>query len=266
MFFTIIWINVYNCITISALDTLIFDWVIKRVLDDHPVELRYCLLSSNCRELDHVHSFSGSLPEVLHQIADHRKDFPPYSNAVVALQQCQSLYGVCMNIIWSTWVYTNLGSAIKFLFHQSLYVSMRPLPMKHSPQCCTWYNQNIYEVIHIHTILVRWFYHRGRAWASMHWKHCWFNVLSWHTNHGICHCLLFHEHGKQIFVQPFLRCLWVSLYMHGLYLERTQLLCVIWRYHLWAACLCLSWSTVAFSRSIGVKWHSEGLKILAFAL
>ena len=25
----------------------------------------------------------------------------------------------------------------------------------------------------------------GRAWASMHWQHCWFNVLSWHTNHGI---------------------------------------------------------------------------------
>ena len=45
-------------------------------------------------------------------------------------------------------------------------------------------------------------YHRGWAWASMH---CWFDVLSWHTNHGICHCLLFHGHSKQNFVQPFLR-------------------------------------------------------------
>ena len=35
--------------------------------------------------------------------------------------------------------------------------------------------------------------------------HCWFNVLSWNTNHGICHCLLFHEHDKQNFVQSFLQ-------------------------------------------------------------
>ena len=36
-----------------------------------------------------------------------------------------------------------------------------------------------------------------------------------------------------------------------------QLLCVIWRYHLWAACPCLSWFTVAFSRSIIVELDSE---------
>jgi len=29
--------------------------------------------------------------------------------------------------------------------------------------------------------LVRWFIIGGRAWASMH---CWFNILSWYTNHG----------------------------------------------------------------------------------
>ena len=46
--------------------------------------------------------------------------------------------------------------------------------------------------------IVRWFIIGGRAWASIH---CWFNVLSWHTNLRICHCLLFHEHGKQNFVQ-----------------------------------------------------------------
>ena len=43
-------------------------------------------------------------------------------------------------------------------------------------------------------------YHRrggGGAWASMN---CWFNVLSCTQtmdNSKICHCLLFHEHGKQ---------------------------------------------------------------------
>ena len=47
--------------------------------------------------------------------------------------------------------------------------------------------------------LVRWFIIGGRAWASIR---CWFNVLSWHTNLGICHCLLFHEYSKQNFVQP----------------------------------------------------------------
>ena len=33
--------------------------------------------------------------------------------------------------------------------------------------------------------------------------------------------------------------------MHGPYLKWTELQCLIWRYRLWAACPCLSWSTVA---------------------
>ena len=45
--------------------------------------------------------------------------------------------------------------------------------------------------------------------------------------------------------------------MHGPYLKRTQLLCMIWRYCLWAVCPCLSWSAVAFSISIGVEVDSE---------
>ena len=113
-------------------------------------------------------------------------------------------------------------------------------------------------------ILVRWFmYHRGRAWASMR------NLLFCHgtqimDNSRICHRLLFHEHGKQNFVQLFrlsrklLRYThawtklhnevmsWISgvvslsVIMHGPYLKRAQLLCVIWWYHLWVACPCLS--------------------------
>ena len=37
----------------------------------------------------------------------------------------------------------------------------------------------------------------------------------------------------------------MSVIMHGPYLKRTHLLCVIWWYCLWAACPCLSLSTVA---------------------
>ena len=49
--------------------------------------------------------------------------------------------------------------------------------------------------------------------------------------------------------------LWrLDVIIYGPYLKRTQLLCVIWRYRLWAACLCLSWSAVVFSRSIGVEF------------
>ena len=94
-------------------------------------------------------------------------------------------------------------------------------------------------------------------------------------NSRICHCLLFHEHGKQNFVQPFRRlrkllrythswtklhkfmswisggAVYIRVIMHGLYLKRTQLLCVIWRYHLWAACL--SWFAVALSSA----WSSQ---------
>ena len=50
----------------------------------------------------------------------------------------------------------------------------------------------------------------------------------------------------------------MSVIMHGPYLKQTQLLCVIWRYRLWAACSCLSWSTVAFSRSIVGELDSKG--------
>ena len=48
-----------------------------------------------------------------------------------------------------------------------------------------------------------------------------------------------------------------SVIMHGPYLKRTQLLCVIWRYSLWIACPRLPWSAVAFSRSLGTELDSE---------
>ena len=35
--------------------------------------------------------------------------------------------------------------------------------------------------------------------------------------------------------------------IHGPHLKQTQLLCMIWRYRLWAACPCLSYSVVAFT-------------------
>ena len=106
-------------------------------------------------------------------------------------------------------------------------------------------------------------YHWGGEpeWAM----HCWLVM----DNSKMYHCLLFHKHGKKNFVQPFLRSRietttathmlglnftmksWVesmalmSVIMHGPYLEQTQLRCIIWRYHLWTAYPCLSWSAVA---------------------
>ena len=56
----------------------------------------------------------------------------------------------------------------------------------------------------------------------------------------------------------------MSVIMHGPYLKWTQLLCVAWRYRLWAACPCLSWSAVAFSRSIVVELDSEGSIVSTF--
>ena len=49
--------------------------------------------------------------------------------------------------------------------------------------------------------LVRRFIIGGWAWASMLFCHGTQTM----DNRRICHCLLFHEHGKQNFVQPFLR-------------------------------------------------------------
>ena len=45
--------------------------------------------------------------------------------------------------------------------------------------------------------------------------------------------------------------------IYGLYLKQTQLLCVIWRYRLWAACPRLSWSAAVFRRPIGVEFMTE---------
>ena len=57
----------------------------------------------------------------------------------------------------------------------------------------------------------------------------------------------------------------MSVIMHGPYLKQTQLLCVVWRYRLWAACPCLSWSTDTFIRSVVVELDSEGY-IVSFSL
>jgi len=83
----------------------------------------------------------------------------------------------------------------------------------------------------------------------------------------LCIANLMFCHGTQNIVQPFLwsrkllrlytlglnftmkswdeSLVLMSVIMHSTYLKQTQLLCVIWWYHLWAACSCLSWFTVA---------------------
>ena len=87
-------------------------------------------------------------------------------------------------------------------------------------------------------------------------------------NSRICHRLLFHEHGKQYFVQPFLRSikllrlhtctlslnftleLWGEFLMlmsvdYAWTLPEANSTTVRDLYCLWAACPCQSWSTVA---------------------
>ena len=98
-----------------------------------------------------------------------------------------------------------------------------------------------------HLTLVRWFIIGGRAWVSIH---CWCHGTQTKDSSRICHCLLFHEHSKQNFVQPCISAVkettmathtlglntiksWaeslalMSVIMHCPYLKRTQLLCVI---------------------------------------
>ena len=119
--------------------------------------------------------------------------------------------------------------------------------------------------------LVRWFIIGGWAWVSMHC--CFIMAHKPRITAGfvtVC-CSM-----KQNSVQPFLQsgkllamalglnftmkswteCL-ACIIMHSPYLKQTQLLCVIWRYCLWAASPCLSWSTFAFSRSICVELDSK---------
>ena len=67
-----------------------------------------------------------------------------------------------------------------------------------------------------------------------------------------------HMLGLNFAMKPWAESLvLMNVIMLGPYLKRTQLLYVIWWYHLWAACPCLSWSAVAFSRSISVELDSE---------
>ena len=121
-------------------------------------------------------------------------------------------------------------------------------------------------------------------------------------NSRICHHLVFHDRGKQNFVQPFLRSrkllrlpthtlglnftltLWAHLWhlwvfiMHGPYLKRTQLLCMICNICEQPALVChgpqlpcvrLNWvifvlgflhtyAVFTFSTSTGVELDSEG--------
>ena len=113
--------------------------------------------------------------------------------------------------------------------------------------------------------------------------HCWFNVLSWYTNYKqqqdlslsavpwawqakLCATIspvkeatmATHTLGLNFAMKPWAESLaLMNVIMFGPYLKRTQLLYVIWWYHLWAACPCLSWSAVAFSKSISVELDSE---------
>ena len=67
-----------------------------------------------------------------------------------------------------------------------------------------------------------------------------------------------HMLGLNFAMKPWAESLaLMNVIMLGPYLKRTQLLYVIWWYHLWAACPCLSWSAVTFSRSISVELDSE---------
>ena len=117
-------------------------------------------------------------------------------------------------------------------------------------------------VICLKILLVRWFIIRVGAWASMHNLLMFCHGTQTMDNTRICHCLLFHEHSKQNLVQPFclsrkLLCythtwtklhkevmswisgaVYMSVIMHGPYLKRMQLLCMICQYRLWAACPC----------------------------
>ena len=140
--------------------------------------------------------------------------------------------------------------------------------------CLAMPNTNVQDHSPGRDILVRWFI-IGWAWVS-----CFCHGTQTMDNSRICHCLLFHEHGKQTLCSHFFGqgtyyathtlglnftmrswakslAPFMSVIMHDPYLKQTQLPCVIWRYSLWAPCPCLSWSAVTFSRSISVELDSS---------
>ena len=91
-------------------------------------------------------------------------------------------------------------------------------------------------------LLVRWFIIRGRAWASMHNLLMFCHGTQIMDNSRICHCLLFHGHGKQNFMQPF--CLSRKLLRYNMlglnFTTKSEL--NLWSC-LWVSlCMALTWS------------------------
>ena len=86
-------------------------------------------------------------------------------------------------------------------------------------------------------------HHRG---ASLSEHPLLIYVLSWHTNLRICHCLLFHEHGKQNFVQPFLWSRKLLRYTHAWTKLHTDEV-MSWISGAWASlCMALTWSELNY--------------------
>ena len=124
-------------------------------------------------------------------------------------------------------------------------------------------------------VLVRWFIHG--AWASMH---CCFVMarkplitaefitvccsMSMVSKTSCSHFsaqgsyYATHTLGHNVVVTRLNLWHLMSVIVYDPYLKGTQLLCMIWWYHLWAAWSCLSWFAVAFSRSIVVELDSKG--------
>ena len=118
-------------------------------------------------------------------------------------------------------------------------------------------------------------YHRGRAWGSMHLE-IQFVTWSWslvQTCVAVVASLTremvaYHAYGTadsdksccySWFVCHDKTAAPMSIFMHSPYLKRTQLLCVIWRYRLWAASLCLSWFAVSERSIVSINFHERAL-------
>ena len=87
--------------------------------------------------------------------------------------------------------------------------------------------------------LVRWFIIRERAWASMRNLLMFCHGTQNMDNSRICRCLLFREHGKQNFVQPFRLSRKLLRYTHAWTKLHNQV---------------MSWTSGAVYMSVNMRW------------
>ena len=161
------------------LSPLIWDLMLSHCFWGHSWQTDLTALNTEHSLLDTLHNMFQSLADSTHwgwwqrQIlwqAGIRCNTKLNRPTSIQLGECSALWGKLEWVVWSNCV----AQAKPFLPKCSLQCSPASVGLA---QACPNY-------VRITTTL-----------GDEPERGCLFNVLSWHPNHGICHCLLFHQHA-----------------------------------------------------------------------